>query len=52
MDHHKKNAVIIGMLPTGYYWITLAYYLKARDMKCVVVNPLHVKKAKSWTTIR
>ena len=43
---HQKNRVIVGMEPTGHYWMTLAYYLKTHDIKCVVVNPLHVKRSK------
>ncbi|OME91170.1 IS110 family transposase [Paenibacillus sp. FSL H7-0331] len=38
--------VIIGMEPTGHYWLNLAYYLKEQHILCGVVNPLHVKKSK------
>lgn len=38
--------VIVGMEPTGHYWLNLAYYLKENRILCGVVNPLHVKKSK------
>jgi len=42
----NKSKVIIGMEPTGHYWLNIARYLKANDYKVVTVNPLHVKKIK------
>ncbi|WP_261134071.1 IS110 family transposase [Bacillus sp. Marseille-Q3570] len=44
--NHKMDQVIIGMEPTGHYWLNLAQFLKENKIKFVVVNPLHVKKAK------
>jgi len=38
--------VIVGMEPTGYYLLNLAHYLKGKNIKFVVVNPMHVKKSK------
>lgn len=46
MEGYQKSKVIVGMEPTGHYWMTLAYYLKTHDIKCVTVNPMHVKKSK------
>ncbi|MGM8364933.1 IS110 family transposase, partial [Virgibacillus sp. W0181] len=43
---HKKSNVIIGMEPTGHYWLPLAYWLMEKRLKVVVVNPAHVKKSK------
>ncbi|MFD1040506.1 IS110 family transposase [Virgibacillus byunsanensis] len=43
---HKKSDVIIGMEPTGHYWLPLAYWLMEKRLKVVVVNPAHVKKSK------
>jgi len=43
---NNKNSVIIGAEPTGHYWLSLAYYLKAKDVNFVLVNPMHVKKSK------
>lgn len=40
----NKITVIIGMEPTGHYWLNIARYLKANDYTVVTVNPMHVKK--------
>jgi transposase len=46
-EKQSKENVIIGMEPTGHYWLPLAYWLKYQyDLKVVVVNPAHVKKSK------
>lgn len=42
----EKSDVIIGMEPTGHYWLPLAYWLMEKQLKVVVVNPAHVKKSK------
>ncbi|MGV2941861.1 IS110 family transposase [Mesobacillus sp. LC4] len=48
--HLKKEQemekVIVGMEPTGHYWLNLAHVLKENKIKFVSVNPLHVKKSK------
>jgi transposase len=41
-----KTEVVFGMEPTGHYWLPLAYWLKDKEWKVVVVNPAHVKKTK------
>ncbi|AFC28147.1 hypothetical protein PM3016_1217 [Paenibacillus mucilaginosus 3016] len=38
--------VIVGMEPTGHYWLNLAHYLRENHVKYGIVNPLHVKKSK------
>ena len=43
---NKKGKRIIGMEPTGHYWLPLAYWLMEDHQKVVVVNPAHVKKSK------
>lgn len=45
-EKHQKTHVIFGVEPTGHYWLSLAYYLTARNYDFVVVNPMHVKKSK------
>ena len=45
-NKHDKQDLIIGMEPTGHYWLPLAYWLKEKDIKVVVVNPGHVKQTK------
>ena len=46
MDQNNMEKVIVGMEPTGHYWLNLAHYLKGKNIKFVVVNPMHVKKSK------
>lgn len=43
---HGKSELMIGAEPTGHYWLSLAYYLRAKDINFVLVNPMHVKKSK------
>lgn len=45
LQNNKSNK-IIGMEPTGHYWLPLAYWLGEKQQKVVVVNPAHVKKSK------
>src|SRR5699024_8190416 len=44
-EQNKKN-VIFGVEPTGPYWLSLAYYLVAKEHTFVLVNPMHVKRIK------
>ncbi|MGN7465222.1 IS110 family transposase [Cytobacillus praedii] len=46
MDQNKMDKVIVGMEPTGHYWLNLAHFLKEQNIKFVVVSPMHVKKSK------
>lgn len=46
MNQNNMEKVIVGMEPTGHYWLNLAHFIKAKNIKFVVVNPLHVKKSK------
>src|SRR5690625_4054827 len=41
-----KPHVIFGVEPTGHFWLSLAYFLTAKDYDFVLVNPMHVKKSK------
>ena len=38
--------IMVGLEPTGHYWFNLADYLKAYDVKLVLVAPQHVKHSK------
>jgi transposase len=40
---HCKTHAIIGMEPTGHYWLNLAHWLLEQQCEVVVVNPYHVK---------
>lgn len=42
----KREAVMVGMEPTGHYWKGLANYMKEAGLRVVCVNPYHTKKAK------
>lgn len=48
IDHlkavYEKSEVYIGIEPTGHYWLPLAYWLKDKPVKVVVVNPAHTKR--------
>lgn len=46
MKQFGKTEVIIGMEPTGHYWLNLAYFLNERGIPLVVCNPMHVKRSK------
>lgn len=43
----NRTHIIIGMEPTGHYWLNLAYFLKDRGLKVVLVNPMKVKKSRN-----
>src|SRR5699024_10181964 len=45
-DEHERPNIIIGMEPTGHYWLNLAYHLKAQGIHVVVANPMKVKRSK------
>lgn len=46
LENEKKTKVIIGMEPTGPYWLPLARWLQEQGFWIVTVNPAHVKKSK------
>ena len=46
MKEFGKTDVIIGIEPTGHYWLNLAYFLEERGIPLVVCNPMHVKRSK------
>jgi transposase len=45
---HMKNldTTIVGMEPTGHYWINLSKWLVKQNLDVVTVNPHHVKRNK------
>lgn len=43
---NQKNKVLVGMEPTGPYWLPLARWLQTEGYWTVTVNPAHVKKSK------
>jgi transposase len=46
MTEYGKEEVILGVEPTGQYWMPLAAFMRKECIKIVVVNPLHVKRTK------
>src|SRR5690606_18749195 len=46
MENHNKSEVIVGVEPTGHYWLNLAYFLEGRGIPQDAVNPCHVKQVK------
>lgn len=45
IENHKTKA-LIGMEPTGPYWLPFARWLQTEGYWTVTVNPAHVKKSK------
>lgn len=43
---HNLNSVIIGMEPTGHYWLNVSRWLSEKQFEVVLVNPHLVKKNK------
>ncbi|MFC9543013.1 IS110 family transposase [Lysinibacillus sp. NPDC056959] len=46
MKETQKTEVIVGIEPTGHYWMNLAYFLDQYGIPLVMVNPMHVKRSK------
>jgi transposase len=46
MSENGCKDVLVGMEPTGHYWLNLVHYLKEHHIPYGVVNPMHVKKSK------
>ena len=41
-----KRSVVVGMEPTGHYWLNLAQHVKSQGMKIAQVNSFAVKRKK------
>jgi transposase len=48
MKDHDKTEVLVGIEPTGHYWLNLAYFLEERGIPLVITNPMHVKRSKEF----
>ncbi|QOY34123.1 IS110 family transposase [Anaerobacillus isosaccharinicus] len=46
LREHDKSEVIVGIEPTGHYWLNLAYFLEDLGISLVMTNPMHVKRSK------
>ena len=45
-ERKSKSDIIIGLEPTGHYWLPLFRYFTASGFEVVTVNPNHVEKSK------
>lgn len=43
---YRLTRIIVGMEPTGHYWLSLAHWLMDKEIEVVLVNPHLVKKNK------
>ena len=48
MNKSNKEHLMVGMEPTGHYWLCFAQFLKDKNHKVVLVNPFHVKRSKEF----
>ena len=46
MKEFGKTEVLVGIEPTGHFWLNLAYYLDDLGIPLTMVNPMHVKRSK------
>jgi len=46
MKENGKTEVLIGIEPTGHYWLNIAYFLEERGIPLAMVNPMHVRRSK------
>ncbi|WP_181215982.1 IS110 family transposase, partial [Mesobacillus foraminis] len=46
MKDFGKTEVIVGIEPTGHYWLNIAYFLEERGIPLAMANPMHVKRSK------
>lgn len=46
LQEHGKAEILVGIEPTGHYWLNLAYFLEERGIPLVMTNPMHVKRSK------
>ncbi len=44
---NNKTEIIVGMEPTGHYWLNINEFLVNYGIKLVLVNPANVKRSKS-----
>ena len=41
-----ENTLVVGIEPTGHYWMNLEYFLDQYGIPLVMENPMHVKRSK------
>ena len=46
MKENKLEEAMVGIEPTGHYWLDLGQFMGEKDIKFVMVNPHHLHKTK------
>ena len=46
MEQNGLEEAMVGFEPTGHYWFNLGQFLSGKNIKFVMVNPLHVNETK------
>ena len=46
MEQNGLEEAMVGFEPTGHYWFNLGQFLSGKNIKFVMVNPLHVHRTK------
>lgn len=46
MEQNDLEAALVGFEPTGHYWFNLGQFLSGKNIRFVMVNPLHVHRTK------
>ena len=45
-EQNGLEEILVGFEPTGHYWFNLGQFLSGKNIRFVMVNPLHVHKTK------
>ncbi len=46
MEQNDLEEALVGFEPTGHYWFNLGQFLSGKNIRFVMVNPLHVHRTK------
>lgn len=46
MEQNDLEEILVGLEPTGHYWFNLGQFLSGKNIRFVMVNPLHVHRTK------
>ena len=46
MEQNDLEEPLVGLEPTGHYWFNLGQFLSGKNIRFVMVNPLHVHRTK------
>jgi len=45
-ERYHANDIVVGFKSTGVYTEPLVHYLRSKEMRLVLVNPVHIKRIK------